>query len=43
MEMLYQYLAGDEFRHRVETIAEAFTAMQSQLGRERRAMTRHWT
>jgi hypothetical protein len=42
MEMLYAYLAGDEFRHRVETIVEAFTAMRGQLDRERRAMMKHW-
>jgi hypothetical protein len=42
MELLYNYLSGDEFRHRVEAIVEAFTAMRSQLEKERRAMTRHW-
>jgi hypothetical protein len=42
MELLYQYLAGDEFRHRIEAIVEAFTAMRAQLDRERRAMQRHW-
>ncbi len=42
MEMLYAYLAGDEFRHRIEAIVEAFSAMRSQLDKERRAMTRHW-
>lgn len=42
MEMLYQYLAGDEFRHRVDAIVEAFTAMDEQLHGERRAMERHW-
>jgi hypothetical protein len=42
MEMLYQYLAGDEFRHKVEAIVEAFTALRLQLDKERRAMTRHW-
>lgn len=42
MEMLYQYLAGDEFRHKVEAIVEAFSAMRAQLDKERRAMTRHW-
>jgi hypothetical protein len=42
MERLYQYLAGSEFRHKVETIVEAFTAMRVQLDKERRAMTRHW-
>ncbi len=43
MELLYQYLAGDEFRQRVETIVEAFEAMQAQIQKERRAMERHWS
>ncbi len=42
MELLYQYLAGDQFRQRVQGIVEAFTAMQDQLARERRAMERLW-
>jgi hypothetical protein len=42
MELLYAYLAGDEFRHRVEAIVEAFSAMQDQLQKERRAMERLW-
>jgi hypothetical protein len=42
MEALYRYLAGDAFRHKVETIVEAFTAMKEQLDRERRAMERIW-
>jgi len=42
MELLYQYLAGDEFRQRVEAIVEAFEAMQGQIQRERRAMEKHW-
>ncbi len=42
MELLYQYLAGDQFRQRVQGIVEAFTAMQDQLARERRAMERIW-
>jgi len=42
MELLYRYLAGDEFRHRVEAIVEAFTAMRAQLDKERRAMHKHW-
>jgi hypothetical protein len=41
-ELLYRYLAGEEFRSRVEAIVEAFVAMQAQLGRERSAMTRLW-
>ncbi len=42
LQLLYDYLSGDEFRHRVEAIVEAFTAMQEQVNRERRAMNRHW-
>jgi hypothetical protein len=42
MEFLYQYLAGDQFRARVQAIVEAFTALQSQLGRERVAMEKIW-
>jgi hypothetical protein len=42
MELLYTYLAGDEFRQRVEAIVEAFSAMQSQIQRERRAMEKQW-
>jgi hypothetical protein len=42
MELLYAYLSGDEFRHRVEAIVEAFSAMQDQLQKERRAMERLW-
>jgi hypothetical protein len=42
MELLYRYLAGDQFRQRVQGIVEAFTALQDQLNRERRAMERQW-
>lgn len=42
MEMLYEYLSGDEFRHRVEAIVETFCAMREQLERERRAMEKLW-
>lgn len=42
MEVLYRYLSGDAFRHRVTAIVEAFTAMQDQLARERRALERLW-
>jgi len=41
--MLYRYLVGDEFRHRIEAIVEAFMSMQTQLQKERRAMERHWS
>jgi hypothetical protein len=42
MEALYQYLAGTEFKQKIEGIVEAFSSMQEQLNRERRAMERHW-
>lgn len=38
MEQLYHYLAGDQFRQKVQGIVEGFTALQDQLARERRAM-----
>jgi hypothetical protein len=42
MEMIYQYLTGPRFRHRVEAIVERFADMQADLDRERKAMTRLW-
>ncbi len=42
MDLMYHYFSGDEFRQKVEGIVEAFTAMQDQLNRERRAMERLW-
>jgi hypothetical protein len=42
MELVYQYLTGPKFRHRVEAIVEKFADMQADLDRERRAMTRLW-
>lgn len=42
VELLYNYLAGTEFKQRVEAMAEAFTSMQKDLASERRAMERAW-
>ena len=42
MEMLYKYLAGAEFKQKIEGVVEAFTAMQDQINRERRAMEKNW-
>ena len=42
MEMVYQYLTGPRFRHRVEAIVEKFTEMQDDLDKERKMMTRQW-
>ena len=42
MELVYQYLTGPRFRHRVEAIVEKFEDMQADLERERKTMTRLW-
>lgn len=42
MEVLYRYLAGDQFRQKITGIVEAFTSLQDQLARERRAMEKIW-
>ena len=42
MEILYKYLAGTEFKQKIEGIVEAFTGMQEQINRERRAMEKQW-
>ena len=41
-EMVYQYLTGPRFRHRIEAIVEKFSDMQADLERERKTMTRLW-
>jgi hypothetical protein len=41
-EMIYQYLTGPRFRHRVEAIVEAFSSMQEDLDREKKAITKQW-
>lgn len=41
-ELVYRYLTGPSFRHRVEAIVEKFSEMQSDLDKERRSMTRLW-
>jgi hypothetical protein len=42
MEMVYDYLTGARFRHRIDAIVEKFTDMQADLDRERKMMTRLW-
>jgi len=41
-ELVYQYLTGPRFRHRVEAIVEAFTSMQDDLAAEKKAIQRQW-
>lgn len=42
MEMVYQYLTGPRFRQRVQAIVEAFSAMQEDLDKEKKAITKQW-
>ncbi len=42
MEMVYQYLTGPRFRHRIEAIVEKFSDMLADLDKERKTMTRSW-
>jgi len=42
MELVYQYLTGPRFKHRVDAIVERFKDMQEDLEKERRTMTRLW-
>ncbi len=41
-EMIYQYLTGPRFRQRVEAIVEAFSTMQGDLDKERKAIMKQW-
>jgi hypothetical protein len=41
-EMVYQYLTGPRFRQRVEAIVEAFSSMQEDLDKEKKAITKQW-
>ena len=42
MEVMYQYLTGPRFRQRVQAIVEAFSNMQQDLDKERKAITKQW-
>src|SRR5262249_2733766 len=42
MELVYDYLTGPHFRQRVAAIVEKFEEMQSDLEKERTAITRMW-
>ena len=41
-EMVYQYLTGPRFRQRIEAIVEAFSTMQEDLDKERKAIMKQW-
>ncbi|MDP3849633.1 MAG: DUF2130 domain-containing protein [Luteolibacter sp.] len=42
MELLYEYLTGNEFRHRVQLVIEAFRSMKTELDKERTYLTTKW-
>jgi hypothetical protein len=42
MELLYTYLSGPEFRHRIEGIVESFVTLREELEAEKRATQRIW-
>ena len=43
MELVYNYLAGQEFQQRVAGVVEAFVSMQTDLDSEKRSMQRIWS
>lgn len=43
MELVYDYLTGPRFRHRVEAVMEKFNSLQDDLNRERKFMMKQWS
>ncbi len=41
-EILYNYLSGTEFKHRVEGIIDAFSGMQKEIEKEKRYFSNKW-
>ena len=41
-QLIYAYLTGPRFKHRIECIAEKFTEMRTDLDRERKWMNKQW-
>ena len=42
MTLVYEYLTGSQFKHRIEGICEQFQSMQNDLNKEKAAMNRMW-
>ena len=40
--MAYQYLTGPYFRQHIQAIVEAFSTMQEDLDKEKKAITKQW-
>src|SRR3989338_1489017 len=43
METIYQYISGVEFKHRIETIVDAFSLLQDELEKEKRFFASKWS
>lgn len=43
MELVYDYLTGPKFRHRVEAVVEKFADLQDDLNREKKFMMKQWS
>jgi hypothetical protein len=43
MEVVYNYLTGPEFTHKIEAIVEAFRGMKDDLEKEKRAFAKIWS
>ena len=41
-ELVYEYLTGTKFRHRIEAIVEKFDDMRADLEREKKVMQKNW-
>ena len=42
VEMLYAYLTGTEFKHRIEAILENYKTLQDEINKEKRAAEKRW-
>ncbi len=42
MELIYKYMIGPRFRHRIQAIVEKFSDMHDDLEKERKTMTKLW-
>lgn len=42
MEAMYNYLAGPEFRQKMEAIVEVFGSLNEQIESERKVMEKQW-
>lgn len=43
MHLLYNYLTGNEFKHQIQAIMDAFQSLEEDLSKEKRLMMKHWS